>query len=205
MAWQCCMKTQLQAHPFDCRLRVISNVTQVSGNMAPQRIMIVGQPGAGKSTLARRLGLLTGLPVVHIDKIHWQAGWRERSKEEKTRLCLDAEQRERWIFEGGHSATWRNRLARADMLIWLDLSVGRRLWRVTCRAFAGRGETRPDMAEDCPERLHLLPEFLHFIWATRRTARLKIANLIETATSNLRIVQLRSDQEIATFLRDFWS
>lgn len=36
-----------------------------------QRVMIVGQPGSGKSTLARKLGEHTGLPVVHIDTIHW--------------------------------------------------------------------------------------------------------------------------------------
>jgi dephospho-CoA kinase len=36
--------------------------------------MIVGQPGAGKSTLARALGVATGLPVVHMDMIHWQPG-----------------------------------------------------------------------------------------------------------------------------------
>ncbi len=31
-----------------------------------QRVMIVGQPGSSKSTLARKLGLRTGWPVVHI-------------------------------------------------------------------------------------------------------------------------------------------
>lgn len=82
--------------------------------------MIVGQPGSGKSSLARALGERTGLPVVHIDKIHWQPGWIERSREEKTRLCREAEAGKRWIFEGGHSLTWPSRLARAEMLVWLD-------------------------------------------------------------------------------------
>jgi len=63
-----------------------------------KRIMIVGQPGSGKSTLAQALGEKTGLPVIHIDKIHWQPGWVERSKAEKTRLCQEAERQERWIF-----------------------------------------------------------------------------------------------------------
>lgn len=40
-----------------------------------QRVMIIGQPGSGKSTLAREMGKHTGLPVVHIDTIHWQPGW----------------------------------------------------------------------------------------------------------------------------------
>lgn len=136
---------------------------------AVRRIMIVGQPGAGKSTLAARLAERTGLPVIHIDKIHWQAGWVERSKADKTRLCLEAEQQDRWVFEGGHSATWPSRLARADMLIWLDLPVGVRLWRVVRRAIVGLGRTRPDMAEGCPERLRTLPKFITYIWTTRRS------------------------------------
>lgn len=46
-----------------------------------KRIMIIGQPGSGKSTLAKLLGEITGLPVVHIDTIHWQTGWVERSQD----------------------------------------------------------------------------------------------------------------------------
>ena len=84
------------------------------------RIMIIGQPGSGKSTLARALGDLTGLPAIHVDKIHWQPGWVERSKAEKTRLCEEAAQGSKLISENGHSATWPGRLALADMLICLD-------------------------------------------------------------------------------------
>jgi adenylate kinase family enzyme len=53
--------------------------------------MIVGQPGSGKSSLARAMALRSGLPVIHIDKIHQRPGWVERGREEKTRLCRDAE------------------------------------------------------------------------------------------------------------------
>ena len=52
-----------------------------------KRVMIIGQPGSVKSTLARFLGERTGLPVVHIDKIHWKPGWNER----ETLELLDTE------------------------------------------------------------------------------------------------------------------
>lgn len=169
------------------------------------RIMIVGQPGSGKSTLAQALGECTNLPVIHIDKIHWQPGWVERSKSEKTRLCLEVEQQSRWIFEGGHSATWPSRVARADMLIWLDRPVGLRLWRVLRRAVTGLGHTRPDMAEGCPERLRSLPEFIHYIWTTRNSARAKIARLVSAAPSGCKVVHLRSDADSAEFLRKLCS
>ena len=168
-----------------------------------KRIMIIGQPGSGKSRLAQALGERTGLPVVHIDKIHWQAGWVERSKEEKTRLCHEVEQQDRWIFEGGYSPTWPNRLARADIVIWLDRPVGIRLWRVLRRAFIGLGHTRPDMADDCPERLRSLPEFIHFIWTTRNSSRAKMAKLIAMAPSRCEVVRLQSDEEVARFLATF--
>jgi len=42
-----------------------------------ERVMIIGCAGAGKSTLARKLGAITGLPVIHLDREHWRPGWVE--------------------------------------------------------------------------------------------------------------------------------
>ena len=168
-----------------------------------KRIMIVGQPGSGKSTLAQALGNLTGLPVIHVDQIHWQSGWVERSNAAKTRLCREAEQQNLWIFEGGHSATWPSRLARADMLVVLYRPVALRLWRVVRRALLDLGRTRPDMAEGCPERLSSLPEFIRYIWSTRNSARDKMERLAASAPSGCEVVLLHSDEEVDLFLAEF--
>ncbi|OYT79675.1 AAA family ATPase [Pseudomonas sp. PGPPP2] len=165
-----------------------------------QRVMIVGQPGSGKSTLARELGQRTGLPVVHIDTIHWQPGWIERSRDEKTQLCLEVEARDCWIFEGGHSATWDNRMARADLLIWIDRSATLRFLRVLRRTLLQRGQSRPDLPENCPERLANLPEFFRFMWRTKKTARAKMQQLVATAPSTCRVVYLRSNREASMFI-----
>ncbi|WP_313059857.1 AAA family ATPase [Pseudomonas rhodesiae] len=165
-----------------------------------QRVMIVGQPGSGKSTLARKLGQRTGLPVIHIDTIHWQPGWVERSWDEKTRLCHEVEARECWIFEGGHSATWDNRVARADLLIWIDRSAALRFWRVVLRTFLGRGHSRPDLPENCPEQWGNLPAFFGFMWRTRKSARAKMQQLAANAPSACRVVCLRSNRETQVFL-----
>lgn len=165
-----------------------------------QRVMIVGQPGSGKSTLARKLGLRTGLPVVHIDTIHWQPGWIERSRDEKTQLCLDVEARDCWIFEGGHSATWENRIARADLLIWIDRSATLRFFRVLLRMTLQRGRSRPDLPENCPELLGNLPEFFRFMWRTKKSARAKMQQLVATAPSACRVVYLRSNRDTRIFL-----
>ncbi|AMY70194.1 AAA family ATPase [Frigidibacter mobilis] len=169
-----------------------------------QRIMIVGQPGSGKSTLARDLGRKTGLPVVHIDHIHWMPGWIERPRDEKTRLCHEVEAREAWIFEGGHSATWGNRLARADMLVWLDVPLPLRLWRVVKRTALWQGRNRPDLPEGCPEGFHreTLP-FWRFIWRTRHSARTNIQRLWDSAPADKARVRLASRAEVRRFLDSF--
>lgn len=166
-----------------------------------QRIMIVGQPGSGKSTLARQIGEQTGLPVVHIDLIHWQDGWIERTREEKTRLCLEVEAREEWVFEGGHSATWPHRLSRADMLVWLDLPFAFRLWRVIARNIKNRGRSRPDLPEGCPERLDMLPEFLRYCWTSRHRTHRAMSNLAATAPATCQVVRLQSKGEAFHFLQ----
>lgn len=67
-----------------------------------KRVMIVGGPGAGKSTLAAQLGEVTGLPVYHIDHIHYQAGWIERDSAVKSAMTNSVHAKDKWVFEGGH-------------------------------------------------------------------------------------------------------
>src|SRR5215469_16863437 len=39
-----------------------------------KRVLIIGRGASGKSTLALRLGELTGLPVIELDKLLWGPG-----------------------------------------------------------------------------------------------------------------------------------
>lgn len=165
-----------------------------------KRIMIIGAPGSGKSTLAQGLGAHFDLPVYHIDReVHWLPDWQERPRDEKIRIAQDIEARERWVFEGGLSSTYTNRAARADMLVWLDLPIALRLFRVIRRSVRDRGKTRPDMAEHCPERLSLLPEFIGFILRTRKTSRRRQRAVFEAATCSK--YHLQSPRAVARFER----
>ena len=159
--------------------------------------MIVGGPGSGKSTLAVKLGRLTALPVRHMDMIHWQTGWIERTKDAKDRLTREVHAEDAWLFEGGHSRTYDERAARADTLIWLDLPLPLRLWRVWRRWRTWRGRTRPDLPDGCPEQLSL--EFLRWILTSRRRTRRRLAGLI-AKHPHLAVHHLRSLGEVRRFL-----
>lgn len=168
-----------------------------------QRVMIVGGPGSGKSTLARALGARTGLPVVHVDKIHWLPGWVERSKAEKSRLAHIEEAKPEWIFEGSLTATWPHRAARADTLIWLDLNVSLRLWRVTKRIFQHYGRSRPDLTDGCRESIRWDTfDFYRFIWRTRHTRGVAIRKLIATH-AHLTVHHLQNRKDVAAFMAGF--
>jgi site-specific DNA recombinase len=47
-----------------------------------KRIVVIGSGGSGKSTFSQRLGEVTGLPVVHLDKLYWHPGWVKTPREE---------------------------------------------------------------------------------------------------------------------------
>ncbi|MDA7423430.1 P-loop NTPase family protein [Thalassococcus lentus] len=162
-----------------------------------KRVMILGQPGSGKSTLAVWLGQLTGLPVVHIDRIHHMPGWVERPKPEKIVLAMAEQAKDRWIMEGGLSATYPNRMDRADTIIWLDLPLGLRVRRVVWRTLRFYGTTRPDMQDDCPEGFHW--DFFKWIWDTRRTGRQGPARVLASAGPEKALFHLKSPKDVRNF------
>lgn len=163
-----------------------------------KRVMVVGGPGSGKSTLARQLGDVTGLPVHHMDMIHWKPGWQERSKTEKVALVSAVEWSNSWILEGGLSVTYDNRASRADTVVWLDLPLIVRSVRVVKRRFQYRGgKTRPDLPENCPEKLDR--EFLWWILSTSRSQREKVRLAIAGAP-HLAVHHLQSSAKVRAFL-----
>ncbi|HEX5115784.1 MAG TPA: DNA topology modulation protein FlaR [Pseudonocardiaceae bacterium] len=106
-----------------------------------RRVLILGRGGAGKSTLARQLGDLTGLPVVELDKHFWPPDLIAMSHDEwaaKQRALVD---RPVWIMDGdlGPYDVLEVRLAAADTVLLLDFS----LWRCAWRALR-RGRERAD-------------------------------------------------------------
>lgn len=168
-----------------------------------QRVMIIGGSGSGKSTVARRLGDITGLPVIHIDKFFWQPGWVERPKAERDRLMRDAIASDRWIIDGNYSSTFDQRAARADTIVFLDIATARRVARVVWRTATHFGRNRPDMTEGCPERLDA--DYLDFVvnWVAgyhRRGARAKALALLEDERRHSTVHHLKSPRDVERFL-----
>lgn len=161
-----------------------------------RRVLVLGCPGAGKSTLARSLGEALSLPVVHLDKLWWKSGWVNRTEGEFDALLDAVLLGEEWVIDGNYLRTLPRRLERCDAVVLLDYPRRVCLLRALRRILTWRGRTRPDMAADCPERLD--GEFVRWIWEFHRTQRPQVLELLDGWTGELRV--FRSPRACAGFL-----
>ena len=145
-----------------------------------KRVIIVGCGGAGKSTLARQLGEITGLPVVHLDKIFWLPGWVERDREEFDELL-------------------RQEMAKDEWIIYLDYSRLICLFGVLKRVLTTYGTIRPDMGEGCPERVDF--EFLKWVWTFNKNKRQRYYGLFREA-SHAQVMIFKNRRQTKQYLKE---
>lgn len=161
-----------------------------------ERVLVMGPCGAGKSTLAGKLGPKLGLPVHHLDQLHWKAGWLEGSKQELRDALEPVLAARRWLIEGNYGSTMEPRLARADTVIYLDYPITLCLWRALNRVWRYHGQSRPDMTSGCPERFD--PAFFYYIARWNAGPRLRTERLLEGAACD--IIRFRTPAELDGWL-----
>ena len=113
----------------------------IADRIIGKKILVLGCPGSGKSSFARRLQEKTGLPLVHLDNIWWRPDRTHISREEFDRKLEEILQQPAWILDGDYSRTYEPRIRACDTVIWLDYGED-----VCMQGILGRlGEERPDM------------------------------------------------------------
>lgn len=100
----------------------------------PRRVHIVGGPGSGKTTLARRIGALVQAPAYDLDEVAYDGGaGRKRTLEERLARLAEIAAQPAWVTEGIY-LWWTDALMdAADLIVWLDLPYRIAAYRIVVR------------------------------------------------------------------------
>lgn len=84
-------------------------------------MLVIGCPGAGKSTFARKLAALTALPLHYLDMIWHRPDRTTLSREEFDERLDEILLSDQWIIDGNYLRTLPQRLGECDTVFFFDL------------------------------------------------------------------------------------
>jgi adenylate kinase family enzyme len=165
-----------------------------------RRVAVFGNAGAGKSTLARRLAHVTGLPLYPLDLIQYKSGGGKVPHEDYLKAHADVIGRDAWIIDGFGCVTsaWQ-RFGAADTLIYLDLPLSTHYWWVTKRFLKSAFAAPEGWPENSPMWRSTLDSW-RVVGLCHRHLTPKYRKLVEDAAASKRVHHLRSAVEIQHFL-----
>jgi len=190
-----------------CALRVQNeSVSESDGRGAqvghPRRILLYGVTGSGKTTLARRIEAITGLPSHSIDdEVGWLPDWVERPRDQQRDLVSQIVSSEEWVLDTAYGH-WRDLvLPRTELIVALDyprrVSLTRLLRRTTRRLLTAE--------QACNGNKETLRRALSIqsivVWHFRSFANKRAQVVAWLADSSAPpVVQIRSPQEVENWL-----
>ena len=157
-----------------------------------KKIIVIGCPGSGKSTVSRVLHNKTGIPLYHLDMMYWNADKTTVEKSVFLERLSAVLEKDEWIIDGNYGSTMELRMAVCDTVIFLDYPLDVCLDGIKDR----RGKPRSDMPwieteEDA--------EFIEFIKSYNEQQKPKVFELLEKY-SDKNIIVLESREEADAFL-----
>lgn len=171
----------------------------------PQRVLVIGTSGAGKSTFAARLAHRLACPHVELDDLFWGPRWTPKPPPQFAALVAAAAAGERWVIDGNYSSVQALLWPRATHVVWLNYSRPRVMWRVLRRTLSrllARRELWHGNRESWRRTLLSRESILAWAWTTHaQRARRFQALRDEGVHPHLHWVELDSPRQAAAWLQ----
>lgn len=167
----------------------------------PQRILINGSAGSGKSTLARALADRLRLPYTELDSLYHGPQWTPRPEflDDVARIVAG----ERWVSEYQYGQAHPTLLARADLMVWLDVPRPVSMFRVSRRTLRRRWRREVlwnGNVEGPLWRILVDPEhIIRWSWTSYARTAQRVA-LAMQQRPDLTVVRLSGAREVARWL-----
>ncbi len=87
----------------------------------PKNYVIIGSPGAGKTTLAKQLSECLNLRAIEMDYYHFTHNWVEVPDEIFCQSIDNLTQQPGWIADGNYGILRKLVWTKAEVIIWLRL------------------------------------------------------------------------------------
>lgn len=153
-----------------------------------ERVIVIGSPGSGKSSFARKLHVETGIPLYYLDMLWHKPDRTTVSQEEfdaRLQVILDQDS---WIMDGNYQRTLEKRLRVCDTVFLMDIPTETCIVGVEARI----GRKREDMPWVETE---LDEEFRQYIMEFSQARLPQIYALLETYQDRKNIVIFKSREE----------
>lgn len=157
-----------------------------------KKVIVIGCPGSGKSTVSRTLHNKTGIPLYHLDMMYWNADKTTVEKSVFLKRLSDVLEKDEWIIDGNYSSTMELRMVACDTVIFLDYPLDVCLDGIRER----RGKPRSDMPWIETEEDS---EFIEFIKNYNEQQKPKVLELLKKYNDK-NIIILESREQADAFL-----
>ncbi|GAC1388015.1 MAG: DNA topology modulation protein [Candidatus Saccharimonadales bacterium] len=164
-----------------------------------QRVAIIGSPGTGKSTFARKLAGRTGLPLIHLDFYYHEKQHDYYNNKEAWRAkATEFAHNDTWIIDGNFSSTLAHRFQQADTIFYFNMPTYIAIKGIVSRWVTGSYTKRLDMPDDWQEK----PTWEFFLYVLQfRHKYTKGTRQLLNETKNSTIVTFRNYKQVDTYLR----
>lgn len=171
-----------------------------------ERVAIIGNAGGGKSTLARRIASVRGLPLTEVDTCAGSQVGRSHPRTSTDVLHEPLIAGASWIIEGlGHLHSVRPRLLRATWIIFIDMPLWMHFWLAAERQIQQEVGALQHPVAGRHERISTRAMF-ETLWETEHdwmpTIRAAVA---EAETAGVAVTHLTSVEAIDVFAADLES
>lgn len=159
------------------------------------RILVIGSPGAGKSTFSRKLRDRTGLPLYYLDMIFHNPDRTTVSREAFDERLSQILKQDQWIIDGNYQRTLPLRFEKCTEVFFFDLPVEQCLQGAASRI----GQAREDLPWIETE---FDPAFRQYILDFQKDQIPKIHELIEKYKGSRQITIFHSREEAQSLFDD---